>query len=399
MSTAFKDVIVLRDGDAQGNRMVVKLTTKAGAVIHAIAVPQDTPVRTGPTWAYLFESEGLNLVDAGSPGSLRSLTDGIECAGFSASDVDRVIITHGHSDHDGAAKRFVDETGAELWAHDVYAHMLPFDSWDIERGMESPFGDRIRGKASANGRGDASESSWHVDATYAAEKKGMEVSNRVRDEDRVCEMRFMHTPGHSPDELCVSMDGVVFTGDHVLPEITPHPTAKVRYTDEVERALPPEYRDANSLYGLATYLGSLQRIAALGPDVQTLPAHRLFNKNRFNFATVRRAGEIIGHHARRLERILGKMNGEPASLEEVTRGLFPRTTLTRSVLHLALTEAVAHVELLQDAGDLEMTPDHRLRPTGSANYRQFIRELTHKEAAVSSRTTPTGAPATDKLIY
>ncbi len=55
MSEAFKDVAVLRQGDPEGNRMIVRLTTHSGLVIHTIAVPQDWPSGTGPTWAYLFE--------------------------------------------------------------------------------------------------------------------------------------------------------------------------------------------------------------------------------------------------------------------------------------------------------------------------------------------------------
>ena len=119
MPHAYEDVLVVRDGDARGNRMVVRLTTSAGRRIFAIGVPQpDIEDRLGPTWAYLFECEGVNLVDAGAHGTLSELADGIETAGYSPRDVDRVIITHGHSDHDGAAFRFVCENDAELWAHD-----------------------------------------------------------------------------------------------------------------------------------------------------------------------------------------------------------------------------------------------------------------------------------------
>jgi hypothetical protein len=35
----------------------------------------------------------------------------------------------------------------------------------------------------------------------------------------------------------------------------------------------------------------------------------------------------------------------------------------------------AYVELLQDVGDLELTPDGRVRKTGSGNYRQLVDEL------------------------
>ena len=36
-------------------------------------------------------------------------------------------------------------------------------------------------------------------------------------------------------------------------------------------------------------------------------------------------------------------------------------------MFMAMSEIVAHIELLQDVGDLELTPDGRLRRTGNSN--------------------------------
>jgi hypothetical protein len=40
-----------------------------------------------------------------------------------------------------------------------------------------------------------------------------------------------------------------------------------------------------------------------------------------------------------------------------------------------LTEVVAHVELLEDSGDLEVTDELRLRRTGRENYQDMLRAL------------------------
>ena len=369
MPHAYEDVLVVRDGDARGNRMVVRLTTSAGRRIFAIGVPQpDIEDRLGPTWAYLFECEGVNLVDAGAHGTVSELTGGIETAGYSPRDVDRVIITHGHSDHDGAAFRFVRDAGAELWAHEVYARTLPFDDSRIQRSLKTPLAAQMNAIKSRNGHSRDSGSFWRTEPGYAEAKKAAEVDRRVRGGERVGDMRLMHTPGHSPDELCVALDNVVFTGDHVLPEITPHPTCRVRFTKEVERALSPEYADADALYGLETYIRSLRMVEELGASTQVLPAHRLFNKGRFNFSDIGRIGEIIEHHAERLEMALDVVDGEGGTLTDVTRALFPRQTPSSPVYDLALTEAMAHVELLHESGDLDVDDDGALRSTGSRNY-------------------------------
>ena len=114
-------------------------------------------------------------------------------------------------------------------------------------------------------------------------------------------------------------------------------------------------------------------VVDLGPEVAVLPAHRLFNKNRFNFQTVQRATDVIDHHVSRLNRILRRVGSEPTALEEVTRGIFARRALIGGNLYAALSEIVAHIELLEDAGDIELTDDRKLRWKGTENFRELIR--------------------------
>jgi hypothetical protein len=202
------------------------------------------------------------------------------------------------------------------------------------------------------------------------------VSHRIQADEKLGNLTFLHAPGHSPDAICISLDGLVFTGDHVLPEISPHPTMKTQYAAEIKQRLPVAYHDEDRSFGLVTYLRSLQKIAHIGPDIGVMPAHRLFSKNQFNFQSLLRAGEIIEHHASRLSGILRTIGPGPASLEAVTRRTFERRKLVGLNLFAALTEVVAHIELLEDAGDLQVTEEHRLVRTGSENYRQLIQELT-----------------------
>ena len=381
MSRKFNDVVELRRGDSEGNRMVVKLTTDGGTVIHAVAVPQDWPSRTGPTWTYLFENEGLTLIDAGATGSYAALEEGIAQTGFAVGDIERVIITHGHVDHDGAAGELAQEAGAEIWAHEIYSHLLPYNPWDIQRKAVSPIQQEMRRVTEEHTRSDEAAGSRPSEYRtrqehYIGKRRSYEVKGNIKGGDSLGGLRFMHAPGHSPDEICATLDGVIFTGDHVLPEITPHPTTKARYSDEVKKNLPKEFHDEDSFYGLNTYLNSLKNVADLGPDVAVLPAHRLFNKGSYNFQTVRRAREIIQHHGQRLGRILNRMGRDGTSLEDLTRGFFAKRKLIGGNLYAAMSEVVAHIELLEDIGDIRMADDRGIHSTGSQNYKQLIHELT-----------------------
>ena len=211
---------------------------------------------------------------------------------------------------------------------------------------------------------------------YIGKRRGYEVEGNIQDGDSLGGLRFMHAPGHSPDEICATLDGVVFTGDHVLPEITPHPTTKARYSDDVKKSLPKAFHDEDSFYGLNTYLISLKKVVDLGPEAVVLPAHRLFNKGRYNFQTVGRASEIIQHHGQRLARVLHRVGGNGLSLETLTRGFFARRKLVGGNLYAAMSEVVAHIELLEDIGDIRVADDRGIHSTGSENYKQLIHELT-----------------------
>ena len=378
----FRGVETLRRGDAEGNQMVVRLETAEGKTIHAIGVPQDTQSRTGPTWAYLFDNHGLTLIDAGATGSYGRLADGIGEAGYRVQDIERVVITHGHQDHDGAAGKLAQQADAEIWAHRIYGHLLRFNPWDIQRNPTSPLQNEMQRVVAADAGNDSGESAQRSASyrrrhkEYVETRRSFRVSRGVEANEREGDLTFLHAPGHSPDELCITMDGLVFTGDHVLPEITPHPTTKTRFSAAVRGCLPTHLHCAeDAYYGLEAYLRSLKLISDLGEDIAVLPAHRLFSKNRFNLETTKRAGEILEHHALRLGRILHRVGKEPKSLEDITRGVFARRKLIGGNLYMALSEIVAHIELLEDAEDLEIADDARLRWTGSDNYRQLISEL------------------------
>jgi len=376
MPQSFADVDVLRKGDAQGNRMIVRFTTKNGSSIHAIGVPQDWPSRTGPTWAYIFESDGLTLLDPGAHGSFDELADGIVEAGFAVKDIDRVIISHGHSDHDGSIAQTMHESEASLWAHGIYASLLPYNPWEVQNRSATELHTQMT-KITEAGADRRSDSTYRArNKTYLESRQNLIVDHPVTNDEEFGKTQVIYAPGHSPDELCLAFDGVVFTGDHVLPEITPHPTMKATYRDDVKNVIPTEYRDAAGSFGLERYLRSLKIILDLGPNYSILPAHRLYNRSKFNLTGVERAGEVIRHHARRMAQIHQRIGDNPTGLEEITRAVFETGKLTGGNLYMALSEMVAHLELLFDLGDLEMNDDQQLVRTGQENYRSFIQELT-----------------------
>ena len=150
---------------------------------------------------------------------------------------------------------------------------------------------------------------------------------------------------------------------------------KTSFSPEIKAHLPAQYHRESEWYGLATYLKSLKIVTDMGEQTQVLPAHRYYNRDRFNFITTARARDIIEHHADRLGRIITNIGQQEVGLEQLTRGLFEHRMLEGVNLRAALAEIVAHIELLEDFGDLEVTDRLKLRNTGSENYREFIHQL------------------------
>jgi len=372
MDHNFKELEVLRQGQTNGDDMVLRIITMSGIMIHAISVAREGFSYTGPTWTYLFENEGLTLIDAGELGSLAKLKDGLAIAGFQPTDIQRVIITHGHEDHDGAVSELVSSANVEVWAHEIYSYLQVYDPRTISRRVTSYIQQQMWKVAEDNG---AFPPVSPQRDEYVSRRQNLHIDHPIKPDEVIGKLELLHTPGHSPDELCMKLDGVVFTGDHVLPEISPHPTMKTEFSPEIQGSLPPQYQNANDWYGLSLYLRSLKIVVDLGKDTQILPAHRYYNRDHFNFIDTQRAQVILDHHGHRLGNIIEKVGTESVGLEDLTRGIFAHRELLADNLLAGLSEIVAHVEILEETGDLVVTEEGSISRTGDSNYLDFLKEL------------------------
>lgn len=57
------------------------------------------------------------MVDTGLPRSWASLQSALCELGRSAADIQALVLTHGHFDHMGFARRAQQELGVPVWAH------------------------------------------------------------------------------------------------------------------------------------------------------------------------------------------------------------------------------------------------------------------------------------------
>ena len=361
---------ILKAGDESGNRMIVRYRLPAtGAVVWALGIPQAWETPLGPTWCYVVEGEQLTVIDPGCHGSEHHLAEAMAYLGLSINAIGRIVVTHGHMDHDGGCLSVMRASGAELWAHEVYGSLLLEDRWEREMSWR----EQVTGF-------EAFENSETVERVKEHHRRalGLNVDRGVTDGLRSDGLTYYYTPGHSPDELCIQFDKFMFTGDHVLPQITPHPSVARSYAS-FRGDLPEGYRADNRIYGLKVMLRSLLRVAALDDGHAVMPAHRAFYRGQFNLVGLERATEIVEHHVDRCQALIDILKQWPCDLVSLTRDHFSHRELTDSNFFLALTEVMSHVELLIESGDVAVTGElsrgGTVRWNGTERFPGFIEEL------------------------
>ena len=381
-----QDVAVVGEGDRNGYGGVFRIVLKGGREVYSIGLPHHYNSRTGPTWAYLMDYQGWTLIDAGSQGAQETLEKGLAAVGHRVTDLKRVVITHGHQDHDGNTYDLLKASGAELWAHEMYFYFLPYDHYDGAIDTTSPLHRVIaESRKHEKEHDESSNTSEHQawkdrDRRYQEGRRkiaqGEIPTHQIRDGDELGAMRFHYAPGHAIDELCIALDGVVFTGDHILPQISPHPTFIQAFPAALQRALPPEHQRPEEHYGLLCYMRSLGKMLALGIDTTVLPAHRLYNHDQLHLRNLHRAREIVRHHVKRLERSLEAIDEGADTVEAITGKIFPARKLSGGGMVAAMSEVVSHLELLANAGDIQVSEDSMVRRTGTRGFYQEVKALT-----------------------
>lgn len=161
---------------------------------------QITSVFPTPVNCWLVKStDGLTLIDAAHPWSAEPIVSLIESLG---QPLRRIIITHAHPDHAGAAREVAAKTGATVMAH----------------ACDLPYLQNCRSMADEKGF-------WQcLMVLKTGQKLGLlaapPVENvvPVSDGEIIGNLRVIHTPGHTPGSISLWSDDerAIFPGDNLL---------------------------------------------------------------------------------------------------------------------------------------------------------------------------------------
>jgi len=327
--------------------------------IRRLQLPMNMPGLGHVNCYILDDDRGVALVDPGlpGPGPWRALLAGLKRAGLRTRDVHTVVVTHSHPDHFGAAGRLRQSVGAEVITHRnfrLWWDPLEEDLDHVESVDHATENDAVIDEIVQPSMRSSPDSvtPWGGERfkfplrrrlPFWAMRSGLKLpwfqtprpSKRVIDGDvlRLAgrEWVAVHTPGHTVDHLCLldTDSGLMISGDHILPTITPHISGLGPITDP-----------------LSDYFDSLEKTAEIKGVTNVLPAHGL---EFTDLAT--RAKEIRRHHEERLQ-ILRDAGGElgRATVPDYMRKLFKE----RAWGSMAESETFAHLEHLRREGEVEV---------------------------------------------
>ncbi|WIE76769.1 MBL fold metallo-hydrolase [Curtobacterium sp. MCSS17_007] len=292
------------------------------------------------TLTYVLEGAdgALTVVDPGwaADDRLEVLRASLATIGHTVDEVGLVVVTHLHADHLGAAAALRRASGARVAMHRLEVEALR----------------REREDAAAN---DADIAGWGLpDELFAGVVAAWGSGRRIglgRTEEPFAdvfvedgdvlpvagrELRALWTPGHTAGHLCLvdERDGLLFTGDHVLPRINPGIGLGGRTTSNP----------------LGDHLASLARLEPYA-DLEVCPGHeyRFRDVGTRARALARHREERSRHVAAALDALSAPTLYEVASRVPFSGGI---GSMRGFLLASALTQTAFHADLLGRADEV-----------------------------------------------
>lgn len=301
--------------------------------VWAIAAPIPEG-RISHTLSYVLIGVGsrFHLVDPGwdSPENLEALRHSLGAIGLSLQQLETIIVTHHHPDHLGIAARLRAITGATIVLsrreRAVLAHQLSPEHRDPVR-----YAEVLDSWGVPEGRRAELIASFARAPLYSDIEPDLLLGDGDTLELHGHRLNAVSTPGHTGGHLCFvdHERAVVYSGDHVLPQI---------YSGIGLGALPGDEP-------LGDYLSSLRALRSIA-DYEVLPGHEF----RFR-GLAARADAIARHHLRRTHSVatlLAELGDAP--VWEYARRLYWTAGwdhLEDFFLHSALHQTEMHLELVR----------------------------------------------------
>lgn len=283
---------------------------------------------------YVIETESRKiLIDSGMGPEVDEF---LRSSGEDPRSFDHIVLSHLHIDHIGGAAHLRSEYGTPVG----------MGRGDVElmnriKGNPDWFEKTYTSQLRENGMPESMISNYMKETPIMREA---EYYHKFEVDDVIDssfnpggnrEIRIIEVPGHSPGSICVHLpkENILFTGDHVLRDITPNISKYVGIRDS-----------------LGSYISSLQKLMGIHTD-HVLPGHGK------HFTSIeKRAEELVHHHRTRIDEIAG-IDTEWFSPYEIAKRMKWSKGRKMDSMNMmeqifAIGEATTHLERMEEEGTL-----------------------------------------------
>jgi glyoxylase-like metal-dependent hydrolase (beta-lactamase superfamily II) len=294
--------------------------------------------KPGPVNVYLFKDREVTLIDTGTLQSATVLEKALAEHHLGFSDIKRIIITHGHPEHYGAANKIAKAGRAKVIAH-----------WEDRKSIENGMGvssTRYRNYLLLTGIPIyVSVMLKILLVLFKHMAENCRVAMTVQEGDRIplgrYEATIIETPGHTKGSICLFLEKekMLFCGDTMIEHITPN--AFVMLEEGEKLPLRSSQKE---------FYQSLEKIKGLSPSV-------VFSAHGKDIRDV--SGLIEGYQsafAQRKEDVLSIVRSGEKNVYRTARKLFPDIGGVRLPLEifLSISETYTTMQVLQEEGKIKM---------------------------------------------
>ncbi len=300
-----------------------------------------TPYPIGDIYAYLIKDDPVTVVDAGV------FTEEVEERwriflkenGLVFKDIKRIILTHGHSDHYGFARRL-----AELCNCKIHINRLDWKKVEDRKGFYERLLSHMDPLGVPRSYLDVfiKVLVWEKDFCLDIPEDMLEpLEDGEIVEFEHLSFKIVHVPGHSMGHIILVHNNWALSGDFVFSNLTPIPVLEADAKGKrIKTAL--------------LYMQSVKRVAEM--DVKTyFPSHR---EDRGNFKEAFRA--MHERMKRKEEWILEciKEKGGKATVFDVIKCMYPDYKPTD--IYVRASEIIGRLDIMESKGLLQCREENGL---------------------------------------
>ncbi len=305
-----------------------------------------SPIDTRLKWVNCYLIEGNNgwlMIDTGwsTSEAYENLQAQLKTINISIGDISKIVLTHVHPDHFGLAGKIKQLSPRS----EVFMHRLESDLVESRYVKFAKLRDEMSAMLARHGVPQSDLPNLDSASIPALNFVTLTFPDTILFGGEIIstgiyDLEIIWTPGHSPGHICLfePNNQLLFTGDHILPSITPNIGAHVQSGDNP----------------LGDYFCSLRKL-------ENLEVSRAFPAHEDSFTDLHsRIQNIIRHHDERIVEILKIIkSGYHTAWEIASRTSWnvsePWDQMQSFVKRSAVTETIAHLDYMRWKGSVEKT--------------------------------------------